>query len=298
MKIVISGGTGFIGEPLCKVLGERGNVRVLTRSPEKVSVGTPVEWHPPAAGSWQEEVRTADVVVNLAGESIAAGRWTEKRKRRLRESRVNVTRSIVECFRQGEPRQRRLISASAVGYYGDRGELTLDESSLRGDGFLADLGVAWEQAALEAEDVAAVTIVRFGIVLGPGGGALGAMKPIFRLGLGGRLGDGKQWMPWVARSDLIRMIDWILEDPSRTGIYNVTAPNPVRNVEFTRELGEVMNRPTFLPAPSFGLRLAMGEMADEMLLASQRVVPKRALDEGFEFLHPELRPALERTTKG
>ena len=292
MKIVVSGGTGFIGEPLCRSLLERGEVLVLSRDPDKVVAGEGIEWHPPAPGAWQKHVYGADVVINLAGDNIASGRWTDAKKRRLRNSRIEVTRSIVESFRNGPPRARRLLNASAVGFYGDRGEKVLDEDDVRGTGLMADLAVEWEQAAREAEDLAAVTVMRFGVALGDGGGALGAMVPIFRLGLGGRLGSGNQWMPWIDRRDLIRMIEWILDDESRTGAYNLTAPEPVRNRELTAVLGEVLHRPAIIPAPAFGLRLLMGEMADEMLLASQRVVPGRALEEGFRFEHADLEESL------
>lgn len=293
MKIIVSGGTGFIGQPLCESLLERGHeVLVLSRSPEKVSAGRGIEWHPPDPGDWQKAVCEADVVVNLAGENIASGRWTSARKKRLRNSRVEVTRSIVDSFRTGSRRPRRLLSASAIGYYGDRGEMVLDESSGPGAGFMAEMGVEWEQAALEAGELADVTIMRFGVAIGKGGGALGAMIPVFRLGLGGRLGSGDQWMAWIDRRDLIRMIHWIIEDGSRTGVYNLTSPEPVRNRELTKALGNALNRPAILPAPAFALRLVLGEMADEMLLASQRVVPKRALDEGFEFEYPGIRSSM------
>lgn len=294
MKIVVSGGTGFIGEPLCRSLLDRGEeVMVLSRSPEKVAVGQGIEWHPPEPGEWQRHVYEADVVINLAGENVASGRWTEARKRRLRDSRVAVTRSIVESFRNGPPRPRRLLNASAVGYYGDRGEMVLDETAVRGTGFMSDMGVEWEQAAREAEDVAKVTIMRFGVVIGKGGGALGAMIPIFRLGLGGRLGSGDQWMAWIDRRDLIGAINWILDDNSRTGVYNLASPNPVRNRELTHALGSALRRPAILRVPAFALRLVMGEMADEMLLVSQRMVPARALDEGFRFEFPDIHRSMK-----
>ncbi len=297
MKIVVSGGTGFLGEPLCRSLLDRGEVVVLSRSPGKVEAGQGVEWHPPEPGDWQKHVHEADVVINLAGDNIGSGRWTSAKKERLRDSRVVVTRSIVESFRDGPPRPRRLLNASAVGYYGDRGEMLLDEDSVRGTGFMADLGVEWEQAAREAEDVASVTIMRFGVAIGEGGGALGSMVPIFKLGLGGRLGSGQQWMSWIDRKDLIRMINWIIDDDSRTGIYNVTSPEPVRNRELTEALGDALGRPTIIPAPAFGLRLVLGEMADEMLLASQRVVPRRAMEEGFDFEYPDIHRSMNASLK-
>ncbi|MDX1584735.1 MAG: TIGR01777 family oxidoreductase [Thermoanaerobaculia bacterium] len=293
MKIVISGGTGFIGEPLSKALTSRGEVKVLTRNPAKVEAGEPLEWHPPDPGPWQDEVASADVVINLAGENIADGRCTEAKKRRLRESRIDATRSIVAALERDKDRNRRLISASAVGYYGDRGDAVLDEEADPGAGFLSDLAEEWEDSALEARDAATVTILRFGIVIGPGG-ALSAMLPIFRFGLGGKLGSGEQWMPWVDREDLIRLVEWVIDGQPESATYNVTAPEPVRNREFTATLGDVLRRPTILPAPAFGLKIVLGDMAEEMLLASQRVIPKRATGEGFEFRTTELKESFER----
>lgn len=293
MKIVVSGGTGFIGEPLCESLLERGDLYVLTRDPSRVSIGRGIEWHPPEPGAWQQLVGDADVVINLAGENIAGGRWSEKKKKRLLRSRVDATRSIVDSIRDAPPRERRLLNASAVGFYGDRADTLLHEESSQGSGFLPDLAVEWEAAARDAEGLADVTVLRFGVVIGQGGGALSAMLPIFRFGLGGKLGSGEQWMSWVHRDDLIRLVNWLIDDRSRSGVYNVTSPAPVTNREFTSTLAEVLRRPAMLPAPAFGLRLILGEMADEMLLASQRVVPKHALDQGFEFAKPDLRSALE-----
>jgi uncharacterized protein len=294
MKIVVSGGSGFIGEAVCRALLARGEVFVLSRNPEKVQLGRGIHWNPSERGAWEAQVAEADVVINLAGESIAALRWTAKKKRRLVESRVDLTRALVRALRDGDDRPRRLINASAVGYYGRRGEELLVEDSPPGTGFFSELGAAWEAAAREAKDVAGVTIVRFGVVFGKGGGILGTITPPFRAGLGGRLGSGQQWMSWIDLHDLVRMIEWLLEDASRTETYNVTSPLPVRNIELTRMLGSVLRRPTILPAPAFALRLLLGEIADEVLLASQRVVPRRALDEGFVFDYPELEGSLRK----
>jgi uncharacterized protein len=294
VKIVVSGGSGFIGEAVCRALLPRGDVFVLSRNPESVKVGRGVAWNPAEKGPWEALVASADVVINLAGETIAALRWTDAKKRRLVESRVDVTRALVRAFREGEVRARRLINASAVGYYGSRGDEWLEEDSAPGSGFFGELGTAWESAAREAEDVAAVTIARFGIVLGKGGGIIGAMVPPFRLGLGGRLGSGEQWVSWIDRHDLVHMIEWLLDDPRRSGVYNATSPFPVRNIELTRTLGSILRRLTIVPAPAFVLRLVSGEMADEVLLSSQRVVPRRALDEGFVFEYPELEDSLRR----
>jgi uncharacterized protein len=294
MKIIVSGGSGFIGEAVCRALLPRGDVVVLSRNPESVKVGRGVGWDPSERGHWETLVASADVVINLAGETIAALRWTNAKKRRLVESRVDVTRALVRALREGEDRARRLINASAVGYYGSRGEELLVENSSPGTGFFSELGAAWEGAAREVKDVAEVTIVRFGVVFGDGGGIIDAITPPFRFGLGGRLGSGQQWMSWIDRHDLVRMIEWLLDDLHRSGVYNATAPLPVRNIELTKTLGSVLRRPTVLPVPAFALRMLLGEIANEVLLASQRVIPQRALDEGFTFEYPELERSLRR----
>ena len=287
MKIVVAGGTGFIGEPLVRRLLARGDdVSVLARNPPKVRAGRPLSWDD--AG----EAASADAVINLAGENVAGGRWTESRKERILESRVNATRTLVDVLRGRSEWPRTLINASAVGYYGLRGDETLDENSPAGEGFLAAVTKKWEDLAREAEAVARVVILRFGVVLGAGGGALGKMLLPFRLGMGGPIGSGQQWMSWVDREDVLRMIEWAIDHRQARGVYNVTAPNPVRNRDFTRALGRVLHRPAFIPVPAFALRLALGEMAGEMLLGGQRVVPARATAEGVTFAYPEIDGAL------
>jgi hypothetical protein len=294
MKIIVSGGTGFIGAPLVKSLLARGDdVAVLTRDPAHVNAGRPVTWSSGAAG----EVATGDAVINLAGENVGGGRWTAERKRRILDSRLTVTRKIVDAFRTQPDHKRTLINASAVGFYGVRGDDILDEQASSGGGFLADVVRQWEEAARGAEAVARVAILRFGVVLGREGGALAKMLPPFRLGAGGPLGSGAQWMSWVDRDDVIRMILWTLDHPEARGVYNVTAPEPVQNRELTRELGTALHRPAFVPAPSFALKLLFGEMAEEMLLGGQRVVPARAMREGFSFEYPTLRAALEHALR-
>lgn len=295
MKIAIAGGTGFIGEPLVRALLARGDdVVVLTRNPSHVHAGRAVAWD----GAWQQEVAQADAVINLAGENVGGGRWTAERKRRVLESRVRATQSIVDALKKEPGRQRVLVNASATGYYGLRGDETLDEQSSSGDGFLADVVRQWEQVARGAEDVARLVILRFGVVLGAGGGALGKMLLPFKLGLGGRLGSGEQWMPWVDREDVIRMVLWAIDRKESRGVYNVTAPEPVRNRDFTRALGAALHRPAVLPAPAFALKLALGaEMASEMLLGGQRVLPVRATSEGFTFAYPTLAAALQHAVR-
>ncbi len=293
MKIVIAGGSGFIGEPLVKRLVARGDdVAVLTRDPSRVRAGRPLQWDARTQGAWSEAVAAADAVVNLAGESIADGRWTEARKRRLIDSRLNATRAIVEALRRAPSPTRALVNASAVGFYGDRQDEELDESASRGGGFLAQLVERWEAAAHEAEPHARVAILRFGVVLATGGGALQKMLLPFKLGAGGPIGSGAQWMSWIERDDAVRMVEWAIDHDSVRGVYNATAPQPVRNRDFARALGRAVSRPAFMPAPGFALKLAFGQMAEEALLAGQKVLPRRAEREGFRFELPTIDAAL------
>lgn len=294
MKIVVSGGSGFIGRPLVGRLLSRGDVAVLTRDRSHVHAGRPLEWHPPAKGDWTREVADADVVINLAGESIGAGRWTELRKRRLVSSRLDATRAVVDAMKENTAKRHTFISASAVGYYGPRGDERVDENAAAGGGFLADLAKQWEEAACGAEPFARVVIGRFGIVLGKDGGALAKMLPPFRFGIGGPIASGQQWMSWIDREDLLRFVEWSIDRGETRGVYNITAPEPVRNREFTRELGRALHRPAFLPVPGFALRFLFGEMADEALLSGQRVVPSRALAEGFTFRYRTLEESLRQ----
>lgn len=294
MKIVVAGGSGFVGEPLVRRLFARGDdVTVLTRNPAKLDAGRAVQWDAKSQGAWSETVAAADAVINLAGENIGEGRWTGERKRRMIDSRVNATRALVEAMRREPSRKRTLVSASAIGYYGDRGAETLDEQSSRGSGFLAELVEQWETAARDADALARLVIPRLGIVLAPEGGALKKMLLPFKLGGGGPMGNGKQWMSWVARDDVIRFFEWAIDHEPARGLFNVTAPVPVRNADFARELGRTLHRPALLPAPAFALRLALGaEMANEILLAGQRVLPRRASAEGFTFERATLDDAL------
>jgi uncharacterized protein (TIGR01777 family) len=299
MKIVVGGGSGFLGEPLVRRLCARGDdVAVLTRNVAHVHAGRPLRWDGRTQGSWSEEVAAADVVINLAGENIGEGRWTEARKKRLIASRLDATGAIVEALRRDPARARVLIQASAVGFYGDRGEELLDESAPRGDGFLAELVERWEAAAREAVPSARLVLLRFGVVLHGSGGALKKMMLPFRFGAGGPVGSGAQWTSWIDRDDVIRMIVWAIEHVDARGIYNATAPQPVRNRDFARALGRAMHRPSLMPAPAFALKLAFGEMAEEVLLAGQRVLPRRAEAEGFTFAHPLLDAALAHELRG
>jgi len=293
-KIVVAGGSGFIGEPLVRRLLERGDdVAVLTRNPSKVSAGRAVLWNPAAEGSWMDEVAGADVVINLAGENVGGGRWTDARKKQIMESRVVATTALVDAMRRQPGPPRTLVSASAIGFYGDRGDERLDERATPGTGFLPAVTQRWEELARAAEPFARVVILRFGIVLAANGGALAKLLLPFRLGAGGPMGSGRQWMSWIDRDDVLRMIEWAIDRDTARGTYNATAPTPVTNRDFAIALGRALHRPSMLPTPGFALRLALGsEMADEMLLGGQRVLPERAIEEGFEFARPKLDAAL------
>lgn len=294
MKIVIAGGTGFIGQPLVERLLSRGEVIVLSRHPSKVARGRGMAWSPPQQGAWSDEVAAADVVINLAGENIGDGRWTEARKNALVRSRIDSTTALATAVNRSADPAKLFLSASAVGYYGPRGDETLDENATRGVGFLADLVEKWESAARSVEGNRRLVITRFGVVLDNGGGALAKMLLPFRLGLGGPIGSGKQWMSWIDREDVHRAIEWAIDHRDARGVYNVTSPQPVRNRDFTRALAAALHRPAFIPIPSFALRIAFGEMADETLLTGQKVVPNRLASESFAFGSPTIESALGR----
>jgi uncharacterized protein (TIGR01777 family) len=284
MRVVVAGGSGFLGEPLVQRLVARGDdVAVLSRNPAKVRAGRGVQWDGKTQGAWSNEIAAADVVINLAGENVGEGRWTDARKKQLVTSRVDATGAIVEALKRAPAKARTLINASAAGYYGMRGDEPLDESGSHGDGFLAEVVEKWETAAHAAEPFARLVLLRFGVVLSAEGGALKKMLLPFKLGVGGPIGNGQQWMSWIDREDAIRFIEWAIDRDSAHGIYNVTAPAPVRNREFTRALGRALHRPAFMPVPAFGLRIAFGQMADEVLLGGQRVLPQRAQQEGFAW---------------
>ncbi len=296
MRVFITGGTGLIGSRLVQSLLERGDECVVVsragRDPwghERVRM---LRGDPATAGDWQRAVSGCDAVVNLAGQRIVdpPHRWTTARKRLLRDSRVETTRQVVAAIRAASAIPRTLVSASAIGYYGDRGDAEIDESSSRGSDFLAEVAVAWEDAARAAETVTRVALVRTGLVLDRSGGVLAPLVPLFKLGLGGPWGDGSQWWSWIHVADVIGLILWVI-DGEAAGPLNLTAPNPVTVSAFARSLGSALGRPAVLRQPAFALRLAMGEMADA-LLASQRVVPRRALEAGYAFRFPELAGAL------
>jgi uncharacterized protein (TIGR01777 family) len=297
MNILITGATGFVGRRLCEMLHQAGHtVRALSRDSVAAKQRVPLlkevfPWNPLQELPPLQAFEGCDAVINLAGESIA-GRWTAPKKQLIRDSRVLGTKNLVNAFAQLSSRPKVLISASAIGYYGDRGEETLTEDAAPGSDFLAQVCRDWENEALKAESLGMrVVRLRIGLVLGRGGGTLQALLPLFRVGLGGPLGSGRQWWSWIHRDDLCRLIVQILANESISGPVNATAPQPVRQKEFAQVLGRVLRRPAFLPTPAFALKIALGEFADG-ILASQRALPRRAQEMGYRFQFEELEGAL------
>jgi uncharacterized protein len=296
VKIVIAGGTGFLGRPLSERLaGERNDLVILTRKPAaSVSAGRAVVWSADGTlGAWAAEIDGADAVVNLAGESIGGKRWSADRKRKILDSRVSATRSLVDAIAAAAHPPRVFVSGSAVGYYGPLGDEMATEDRAHGSDFLARVCVEWEaEAARAAGARTRVACVRTGLVLERDGGALPQMLPPFRFGLGGPIGSGRQFWPWIHRSDWIDLVRWAIRTDAAAGPINATAPAPVTNAEFARALGRALHRPSFMPAPAFALRLLLGEMADALLLSGQRAIPAKAERLGFGFTYTQLDAAL------
>ena len=292
-RVLLTGASGLIGSAVTARLASTGSevVRLVRRPPRD---GAERFWDPERGTLDPESFAGVDAVVHLAGASVGEGRWTAARKRELYRSRVEGTRLLCERLAQLAVPPRVLVSASGVGYYGDRAEATLVEASEPGEGFLATLGRDWEAATATAEERGVrVVRLRTGLVLTREGGALAELLPLFRLGLGGPLGSGRQWWSWITIADYLAVMDAALADEHMRGAVNVVSPGPVRNAEFARTLGRVLHRPALLPAPALALRIILGrEKANEMLLTSTRAEPRRLLDLGFRFRHPELEPAL------
>ena len=290
MKILVTGGTGFVGQSLCPALAADGNeVVILTRQPAPRLPKGGV-----SSVTRLDDLDASDFggVINLAGAPIGDARWTESRKKLLLDSRINTTVRLVEWMARAQRRPPVLVSASAVGYYGEQGDRPITEDTPPTPGFTHDLCAAWEREAAKAGELGVrVCLMRIGVVLDQGGGALARMLPAFRMGAGGRLGTGKHWFPWIHRADVTAICQWLLQNERARGAYNVGAPNPVTNAEFTRSLGRALGRPTVLPMPAAALKLMFGEMS-ELLLVSDRMLPKRLLDAGYKFRYPDLDGAL------
>jgi uncharacterized protein len=293
VKVVVAGGSGFLGTALRAALVADGHaVANLTRRPIP-SAPDDVMWTPDGtANGWARVVDGVDAVVNLAGAGIADTRWTDERKDLILTSRIAATRSLVTAIARAAAPPRVLVSASAVGYYGPRGEEIVTEATPAGADFLAKVCVDWEREADQASSVTRVAIVRTGVALHTAGGALARMLLPFKLGAGGPLGAGVQYMPWIHRDDWVDLVRWLIAEPGARGAFNGTSPAPVTNAEFVRALGRALRRPAILPVPAFGLRLLFGEMAD-LLLTGQRAVPARALEMGFRFSLEKLDDALQ-----
>ena len=284
MSILVTGAGGGIGQAIARD-------RAIVPLPRRDKGGP--WWEPLEGRVHLPEEQPVQALVHLAGEPIAGQRWTPERKRLMRESRTLGTRTLVDWMARREQRPQVLVGASAVGIYGSRGDEELPEEAGVGQGFLAELVRDWEAEALRAEELGVrVVCLRIGIVLDTDSGALAEMLGPAKWGLGGPLGSGQQWLPWIHVQDVVRAFLWALDTPAARGSYNLAAPQVVRQKELASTLGQVLGRPAFLPAPMFALRLAFGEFADEALTASQRTTPRRLLEEGFAFEHPELEPAL------
>jgi uncharacterized protein (TIGR01777 family) len=299
MHILVSGSTGFLGTALVETLERQSHTiaRLVRPGTAKRNEGgvhaQAVAWDPVAGRFDAAGAEGAEALIHLAGASIAGGRWNESRKELLRTSRVDATRHLIGALAKLQRPPRVIVAASAVGYYGNRGDEILTEASAPGNDFLAGLCREWEaETARGAEFGARVVSLRFGIILAANGGALGQMALPFKLGAGGRLGDGRQWMPWLTLREAVSIIQFALATPGLAGPVNAVTPNPVQNKEFTNVLAKTLRRPALFPAPAFALRLALGEMADALLLISQRVMPSKLAAIGYPFLRPNLANAL------
>jgi uncharacterized protein len=296
MKITVLGGTGFIGKILMKNLVQEGHkVVLLSRNPLNISKADieAAKWDADHIDAWIKYIDGADAIINLSGEPIGSKRWTQKQKDKIIDSRLKTTRAIVSAISKSKSKPKLLINASAVGYYGnvESGEVT--ELSDSGAGFLSDVCKKWETGAKEAEKYGVrVVLVRLGIVLEKDGGALKKMLLPFKLFIGGPLGSGKQWLPWVHRDDLVGSMLFILKNQNISGVVNITSPNPVRMKEFSRELGKILKRPSMFPVPAFVLKILLGEMS-EMILTGQKAIPQKLIEAGYKFKFPELKSALK-----
>ena len=292
MNILLTGGTGLIGKQLTEELVSSGHkLTILSRTKRENTKNIKyIEWN---QKDLMDAVNQVDIVINLAGEPIAKKRWTDKQKDLIKKSRAETTKLIVQVINNANKKPKKIINASAVGFYGNRGNSKLAENSPSGSGFLPDVCKEWEYEANKAK--INVVILRIGVVLSKNGGALEKIIPPFKAFVGGPLGTGNQWMSWISLSDLIGLIKFVAENDNVTGILNATSPNPVTNKDFSNIVGKVLGRPSFMRAPAFALKILLGEMSD-LLLDSQRVIPERALELGYKFKYPDLESALSSIT--
>lgn len=303
MRLVITGATGFIGRALCKALHKDYEVIALSRDAGRAakSVGglaKVIEWDGRTTGSWYKQANGAFAIINLAGENVASGRWNESKKAGILHSRLDSSKAVLDTIMQVDKKPTVVIQASAIGWYGPRQDEQLDENSTPGKGFLASVCQRIESSAEEIEGMGVRCIViRTGIVLGSDGGAFARLVKPFRFYLGGYLGSGRQWFSWIHLDDEIAAIKFLLENEHLKGVFNLTAPQPVTMKEFCKILGKVLHRPAWLNVPAFAARLAFGEMADEMLLSGQKVLPKRLLNTGFNFQYTNVEQALNAITR-
>lgn len=298
MKILISGATGLVGKHLIPTLKAKNHeVYKLVRKTPKNS--DEIEWNAEKGFNEKEQAKLEnfDAVVHLAGDNVASENWSDEKKRKIRDSRVVGTRVLVEALKKTKNPPKVFVSASAVGFYGDRQDEILTEDSKQGTGFLTDVCTAWEDEIVKAEEFARVVFLRIGVVLAKDGGALEKMLTPFKFGVGGTIGSGKQWMSWIALDDLIKIIHFALENENLRGAVNAVAPNPVTNAEFTETLGAVLHRPTVLPVPEFAIKLLFGEMGTTLLLQGARVLPKKLIDAGFDFQFTNLEDAMKEAVK-
>lgn len=293
MRVLITGASGLLGQALQRSFAEKG-YEMLLASRKEPTDDRHIQWSIEDGFADPEKLEGIDAVVHLAGESVSGLRWTDEKKKAIRDSRVLGTRSVIDAISKLNKKPKVLVAASAIGFYGERGDEELTESSTGGDNFLAEVGKAWESESRRAEDAGIRTVLlRTGIVLSKDGGALATMLTPFKLGVGGVVGSGKQWMSWISLDDEIEVINFAIESENLRGAINAVSPHPVTNEEFTKTLGEVLYRPTFLPLPEFAVSMIFGEMGDALLLASTKVLPKRLEEAGFKFKYPELKTAIQ-----
>jgi len=299
MRVIITGATGFIGKALCARLHKDYELVALSRNAAGAQrlighLAEVAQWDAKTDAGWKQQADGAFAIVNLAGDNVGSGRWSKAKKSLILQSRLDASRAIVETIKKLSKKPAVLIQASAIGYYGSRQDEQLDETSTPGTGFLADVCRQAEGIAAETEKLGVRYVaIRTGIVMGPDGGALSPLKKQFQFYLGGYLGSGQQWFSWIAIDDEIAAIKFLMENEHLSGPFNLTSPNPVKMKEFCTVLGNVLHRPVWLRVPGFAAKAALGEMADEMLLSGQRVLPKRLLEAGYEFKYTDLEKALK-----